>query len=132
MPLLQESLQRKESTNANELSVYSGEIASPKEISSEVKKLKAAFPEISADYLAVLIDRLIDNQFTQERVRDAINQVIDTSSYQRPSIANIVSFDRNVKIHTYEEVLAKCCPAYPAFEYFTMILIDGRKKWIEK
>ena len=131
MALSMQSFCRTQITNRNEISVYSGEIAQPEQVKSEVRKLAAAFPSVTSDFLIVLIDRLIDNQFTKERVRDAINHIIDTSPYQKPAIADIISFDRKVKLFTFKEIEAKCSPGYPAFEHHKRVIIQGKPKYIE-
>lgn len=132
MELFRRSLDRKECEHTSEISIFTGVTASENEIKSEVKKLMAAFPDVKNDFLIVLVERIIDKNFTKERVRDAINHVIDTNPYQRPSIANIVSFDRKIKVYTYSEISAKCYPGYSAFDYFEKIEIEGRKRYIEK
>lgn len=132
MELFRESLQKKESGNTSEISIYSGPVATQVEIKSEVKKLMAAFPQVSNDFLIVLVERMIDKKFTKERVKEAINHVIDTNPYQRPSIADIISFDRKIKVYTYSEISAKCYPGYSAFDHFEKIDIEGRKRYIEK
>ena len=92
----------------------------------------AAFPEVTSDFLIVLMDRLIDNGFTKERVRDAINKTIDTNPYRRPSIADIISYDRKVKTYGYNEIRDKCLPGYSAFDHFEEIQINGQKRFLEK
>lgn len=125
-------MQKKEQDNRTEISIYSGPAANESEIKSEVKKLMAAFPDVQTDFLIVLVERMIDKNFTKERVREAINHVIDTNPYKRPSIADIISFDRKIKIYTYSEISAKCYPGYSAFDHFEKIEIEGRKRYIEK
>ena len=115
----------------NELSVYTGDVAPTEQVVTEVKKLCAAFPNVTNDYLAILIDRLLANHFTTDRVRDAINHIIDTSPYQRPSVAEIVSFDRKVKLFSYKEVQTLCAPGYPAFDHFNRVEINGKIKYTE-
>ena len=130
--LFRQSLQKKEWDNTSEISIYSGSVASQSEIKSEVKKLMAAFPDVKTDFLIVLVERMIDKKFTKERVREAINHVIDTNPYKRPSIADIISFDRKVKVYSYSEIASKCYPGYSAFDHFETIDIEGRKRYIEK
>lgn len=115
----------------NEISVYSGKIATKDHVKSETKSLMAAFPDVNEDFIALLTRRLIDNKFTNERVTDAINHVIDTSPYKRPAIADIISFDRKVKIFTYKEIRDKCRPDYLAFDRYERIEINGKKRFIE-
>lgn len=130
--LFRQSLNQKEGDNRTEISIYSGPVATQEEIKSEVKKLMAAFPEVKTDFLIVLVERMIDKNFTKERVKEAINHVIDTNPYQRPSIANIISFDRKIKVYTYSEISQKCYPGYSAFDHFEKIEIEGRNRYIEK
>lgn len=130
--LFRQSLHQKECDNRSEISIYSGSVANEMEIKSEVKKLMAAFPEVSSDFLIVLVERMIDKNFTKERVKEAINHVIDTNPYKRPSIADIISFDRKIKVYTYSEISSKCYPGYSAFDNFEKIEIEGRKRYIEK
>lgn len=130
--MFRQSLQKKEWDNTSEISIYSGGVASQSEIKSEVKKLVAAFPDVKNDFLIVLVERMIDKKFTKERVKEAINHVIDTNPYQRPSIADIISFDRKIKVYTYAEISARCYPGYSAFDHFEKIEIEGRKRYIEK
>lgn len=106
-------------------------MATQEEIKSEVRKLMAAFPDVTNDFLIVLIERMIENKFTKERVKDAISKTIDTNPYKRPSIADIISFDRKVKLYTYSEISAKCYPGYSAFDHFKKVEIDGRNRYVE-
>ena len=132
MELFRQSLKQKELDNTSEISIYSGPVANESEIESEVNKLVAAFPDVKNDFLIVLVERMIDKNFTKERVKEAINHVIDTNPYKRPSIADIISFDRKIKLYTYSEIQAKCYPGYSAFDQFEKIEIEGRKRYIEK
>jgi hypothetical protein len=127
-----QSLQKKEWHNRSEISIYDGATATGVEMESEVQKLMAAFPEVTNDFLIILIDRLIDNGFTKERVQDAISKTIDTNPYRRPSIADIISYDKKVKLYTYSEVEKKCLPGYSAFQYYERVEIEGKQRFIEK
>lgn len=129
---MQSSMQSMMQKDCNEISIYSGVPATRDQIKSEVKKLTAAFPEVTSDFIILLAERISDNEFTAQRVKDAINHVIDNSPYKRPSIADIISFDRKIKLHTYSEIQAKCYPGYSAFDHYEKIEIDGRKRYIEK
>jgi hypothetical protein len=129
---MQSSMQSMTQRGCNEISIYSGEPATKDQIKSEVKKLVAAFPEVTSDFIILLADRISDNNFTTQRVKDAINHIIDNSPYKRPAIADIISFDRKVKLFSFEEIQAKCAPGYPAFEHYERVTINNRVKYIEK
>lgn len=130
--LMQSSMQSTMQRGCNEISIYAGELATKEQIKSEVKKLIAAFPEVTSDFIILLAERISDNKFTAQRVKDAINHIIDNSPYKRPAIADIISFDRKVKLFTHSEIQAKCAPGYPAFEYYERVVINGKVKYIEK
>ena len=118
---------------SGEISVYSGEIATRKEVLTEAKKLIAAFPDAGNDYIILLVDRLTDNGFTAQRVHDAINHVIDTNPYKRPSIADIISFDKKVKLYTYSELEAKGRQgAKDVFKNYERVKIEGKVRFIER
>lgn len=115
-----------------EISLYTGESAKKEDIVSEVKKLTAAFPDITNDYIAMLVDRLKVNGFTKQRTIDAIGYTIDTCIYPVPKIAEIISFDRKVKTYSYTEMTAMC-NQYRTSENFEMVDLNGpTKRWIEK
>ena len=129
---MQSSTQSMMQKDCNEISLYSGDPATRDQIKSEVKKLSAAFPEVTNDFIILLAERISDNEFTAQRVKDAINHVIDNSPYKRPAIADIISFDRKIKLFTFNEIQEKCTPTHPAFEKYERIEINGKIRYIEK
>lgn len=88
----------------NEISIYLEDNLSPEIIKKELKKIQKAFPAIPPEYHAILHERLIANNFNQQRLIDAINNVIDTCKYQVPAIAEIISFDKRIKLKSYDDV----------------------------
>lgn len=73
-------------------------------IARELAKLQVSFPELSLEFMAVLSERVKVNGFSTERLKDAIGHVIDTFPYRRPSVSDIIGFDRKFKLFTYSEV----------------------------
>lgn len=128
---MQSSMQSTIQKGLSEISLYPGEIATRAETAKETKKLLAVFPDVSPDFIIVLADRLIENKFTEDRVKDAINHVIDTCPYRRPAMSDIISFDKKMRLFTFEEIKTKCRPDFKAFEHFEKIEIDGKKRFIE-
>jgi hypothetical protein len=82
------------------LSVYSGELSTLC-IIDQVKKIKMAFPALPTGFYDLLTDRIRDLGFSNERLTDAVNNLIDTCVYPHPTIANIISWDRRIKLYTY-------------------------------
>ena len=91
----------------SEITVYSDNIAEPATVAKEVVKLKHAFPTISSEFADILCERIIANNFTEQRVRDAVSYVLDNFKYQKPSVADVVSFDKKLKIFNYTQMLEK-------------------------
>lgn len=118
-------------TECDAISLYTDDLATHQEIKLEVKRLAAAFADVDNDYLIVLVDRLIANKFTRQRVADAVNHVLDNFPYRRPSISDIISYDRKLKLYTYAEMCAKCTPQFTA-DNFRIVEVNGRKMWVEK
>jgi hypothetical protein len=79
------------------------DISVPAQIEA-VKTLKNAFPALPKGFYDIMIDRMRANGFSDDRMRDAVANVIDTCLYPTPTIANLISWDRRVKLYTYQEV----------------------------
>lgn len=86
------------------ISVYSGKLTTEC-IIKQVKKLKAAFPGLPVGFYDVLSERVKGLGFCDQRLIDAVNNCIDTCAYPAPAIANIISWDKRIELHTYHEIL---------------------------
>jgi len=86
-----------------ELSIYNDSLT-PECLSSQIAKVFKAFPNIDdKDYFNILKDRFIKNNFTDNRVKDAVNHVIDTCVYPKPAIAEFLQYDKSIKLLTYNQ-----------------------------
>ncbi len=81
--------------------------------------------------MAILTLRLISNGFTKKRLNDAIGTIIDTCRFKRPMIAEIISYDKKLKLFTYSEMAAKCSQFYTS-ENFERIEVNGKFMYYEK
>lgn len=88
------------------ISVYEGNLTTENWIDN-VKRMKKAFPALPEGFYDVLAERVTEHTFTDERMSDAVKNVIDTCIYPQPTIAQFISFDRRIKILTYEDMLRK-------------------------
>lgn len=95
-----------ESSNNNEISIYKGELT-PQCIVKSVATIKKSFPSLPIGFYDVFTDRIRENGFTDERLRDAISHVIDNCPYPQPSIAEFISFDKKIKCLSYDQMLKK-------------------------
>ena len=68
-----------------------------------MRKLQSAFPKQNKEFFNVLAERLIANGFTDNRLTDAVNNVIDNFQYKELNISDIVRFDKKVRLYNYRE-----------------------------
>lgn len=101
--------------NRNFISIYSGELTQ-KGVAANIIRIKAAFPSLPIGFYEVIMDRLKDAGFTDERFTDAVNNVIDTCEYPNPTIAKFLKFDEHIELLTYKQMTSL------AYEY-------GSKVW---
>jgi hypothetical protein len=90
----------------NEISIYSGPL-NTESIIQNAAKIKKAFPSLSIDFFDVFTDRIRENSFNDARLKDAVNFVIDNCVYPTPTIAQFISYDKKIKVYSYEEMLKK-------------------------
>jgi hypothetical protein len=69
--------------------------------------IKKAFPALPLDFYDVFIDMVRETGFSDQRLRDAVKYVVCTIPYPTPTIANFISFDKRIKLNTYDEMLKK-------------------------
>lgn len=102
-PLLSQSILL---TDKGEMSIstYAGKLTT-KVILECTKKIKAAFPNLPAGFYDILSERIKENKFTDERLIDAVNNVIDNFVYPSPTIANFVGYDKKIRLYSYWEMI---------------------------
>ena len=88
------------------ISVYTGQL-STRTVIDGIKKVKNAFPNLPSGFYDILSDRIKENGFSDERLIDAINHVIDNCIYPTPTIANFIGYDKRIRLCSYEEMLSK-------------------------
>jgi hypothetical protein len=95
----------------------------------QIKRLRQAFPQIPPGFTDILLDRIKDRGFTDDRLRDSINNLIDNFTYPVPSVANIVSFDKRIKLYTYAEYCDQISAGFKSTD-FSMVKRNGKNFWI--
>ena len=116
---------------SNSISLYQDPFSIPVAM-EQFKKLKQAFPQLPAGFYDVLLDRIKDNGFTDQRLKDAINHLIDNFTYPVPSVANIVGFDKRVKLLTYGQLIEIQERTGRAFQDYCKVRKNGKLFWINK
>lgn len=97
-----QTLSKKE--NHYELSIYKGDLTK-KGIAENMAFIKAAFPKLDKLYFSILKEMIKDDGFVDERLKDAVKHVIKTCVYPEPTIANFLSYDKNIKVYDYNQYL---------------------------
>lgn len=108
------------------MSLYRDAEASPTDIAVSMKRLQAAFPKMENTFFNLLAERVLDNGFTAERLKDAVNHVLDTFQYKELNISDIIRFDRRARLYTYSEVCAMVSKGQAAFADFETREINGK------
>jgi len=112
--------------NHCELSIYNDNLTTDNVIEN-VSKIKKAFPILSAGFFDIFQERLKNKGFTDQKLNDAVNYVIDNCIYPTPTIANFLSFDKHIKLYTYDQMLQMPDVKF-AFEIYRPIKMTGREK----
>ena len=85
------------------LSIYNSAPASREEIYNLLFWLNGAFGDISEKKLTLMAEAAYNEYFTPQRLKDAINYVIKNFRYREPTVADIVSYDKCLRLYTYSE-----------------------------
>lgn len=123
---------QKSSLNTSEktLSIYKGELTG-KNILDQTRRLKSAFPNAEPGFFDLVIERVKEKGFTDERLKDAVNHIIDNFRYPQPMVSDVISFDKRVKLHSYSDMMVNVDKGH-RFEDYEVRDFDGKKFWIEK
>lgn len=90
----------------------------------------SAFPELPNTTIQLILERAKEKGFSDQRLTDAVNQVIDNCRYPVPKPADFLSFDKRVKIITYNELTDAVAKGTATFEEYNRIVINGKGFWI--
>jgi hypothetical protein len=92
-------------TQNNEISIYRDNVASPLILAQESAKIQVAFPKLDKLFFTILTERLVKNEFTEQRLKDAVGYLMDNFKYQTPTVADIISFDKKISLISQLELL---------------------------
>lgn len=122
----------KNSENSHEISKYDDALATPEAIYQSTNRLRAAFPKMGDQFFNLLSERIIANDFTGDRLADAVNHVIDNFAYKELNVSDIIRFDRMIKLYTYSEVAEMVTAGKAHFDDFEIREINGRTYRVRK
>jgi hypothetical protein len=108
-----------------EISLYKGILTVQNIVQCSVK-IKKAFPDLPSEFFEVFQDMIKSEGFTDERLIDAVDNVIKTCIYPKPTIAQFISWDKRVKIFKYPDIIKMVEEGDPnAFDRYKRIELDG-------
>ena len=107
------------------MSIYEGELTQA-EMAKCMARLKIAFPSLPKEFYGLLGNRMKEKGFTDDKMRDAINYVIDNCKYPIPTMSEILSYDRVVKLYSYNEVSNMVMKGQASFDDFEKREIGGK------
>lgn len=89
----------------SEISIYKDGPLTGTCLVNSIATIQKAFPSLPIGFYDVFTFRLAENGFTDDRLKDAVNNVIDTCVYPTPTIAQFISFDKRIKVYKYPEII---------------------------
>jgi hypothetical protein len=114
-----------------EISIYGEGKVSSKILANCFGDLKKAFPKLPDGWYDIL-EKLLDvEKFTDQRFIDATLNLIKTCVYPEPTIANILNYNKYLKLWTYDEILKYTKDFSPESSkkfWANMKMIDKEKK----
>jgi hypothetical protein len=70
---------------------------------SQFVRLKKLFPDLNDYFFNELKEAFINNGFSNERIVQSVNHVIETCHYKTPYIALFIDFDIRFKVYSYKQ-----------------------------
>jgi hypothetical protein len=87
------------------ISLYPQGLLTDESIAVNLKKLQISFSRQTPEFFNILAERIVANGFTDEKLKDAVNYVIDNFQYKELNISEIVRYDLCAKLYTGEEYM---------------------------
>lgn len=116
----------KSESGESSVSLYRDRPATPEETFVAMTRLRTAFPKMAPEFFNLLSERVTAKKFTAERLKDAVNHLIDTFSYRELNVSDVIKFDKRCRLYTYNEVCSMVSKGQAQFADFKVIEIDGK------
>ena len=114
------------------LSIYTKNELTPEVVMQSIAKIKAAFPSLSTDFYNLFMDRVKEKGFSNKRLIDSVNNVIDNCQYPTPTLANFLQFDKRIKAISYDDLCTLAMRNEAKFENYHRYSINGGKPFYIK
>ena len=117
-----------------QVSIYhKGAKATQEQLTRNIAKLEMAFPKMQRDFFKILLERIDANNFSNKRLENAVNYVIDKFQYKELNVADIISWDKKINIYTHPQICNLIHKSMiKGFEDTETRDINGTKYWVLK
>jgi hypothetical protein len=132
LPKLQQKISQKIIQIKNDhcsISIYTDKLTA-EGISVNTLKIKKSFPSLPIEFYDILQQRIKDRKFTDQRLTDAVNNVIDTCIYPHPTIAQFINFDKNIEAFTFQQISEKMIKDRDIMQRYKPVEFGGRVLWV--
>lgn len=124
----------KEST---EVSIYGKGKVSSKCFADNTILLKKTYPELEKGFYEILNKFLDEENFTDERFTHSVHHLIKTYDFPKPKPANILSYDKKIKILTWDDLAEATNDFSPDsrkryWDNYSSIKIEGEIRYVLK
>ena len=129
---------QEEKSGSQEVSLYKPGEVSAEAFAHGARRIKDAFPKLPANWYSVLEEMIDEERFDDLKFKDAVINLIKTCPYPEPTIANILGYDKKVRIYSYQELLEKHNKDhYPGTKFsmdqvYQSINLDGMCMYVKK
>lgn len=72
-------------------------------LAKNIINIKKAFPDLPNSFYELFSDRILELNFSNDRLTSAVNNVIDNYHYKTPPLALFLSYDIKFKTYNYSE-----------------------------
>jgi hypothetical protein len=87
----------------NEISIYN-DLLTIKCVAEQSSRIRKAFPSLTEDFYTSFHQEIKRLNFTNNRLIEAVNELIANCEYPMPTLARVLGFDKKVKIYTYDDI----------------------------
>ena len=117
-----------------QVSIYhKGKKATQEQLTRNIAKLEMAFPKMQGEFFKILLERIDANNFSNKRLENAVNYVIDKFQYKELNVADVISWDRKINIYTYSQICNLIQKSMiNGFDDTEIREINGTKYWVLK
>jgi hypothetical protein len=105
LPQLFESTSLSKGDGCYEVSIYQPNKPTQDVLAWALKTLQACYPDTNAMVFEIILERLKSNEWGNDKIKDAINHLIETHVYKTINPANILTFDRKRKLYSYNQMI---------------------------